>query len=69
MVDLRERIFESLEAHLKGVSLFHKANVEIYLNNPVGIGEHSDILTAIEVELGKMAEATEKLDVLYREFD
>jgi len=25
----------------------HLANIEIYLNNPVGIGEHPDITAAI----------------------
>lgn len=68
-MDLRDRIFEGLEAHLKGIHALHKANIEIYLSNPAGIGEHPDVLAAIELELGKMADAAEKLEILYREFD
>ena len=32
----------------------HKANVEVYLEHPVGIGEHSDITEAIGEELDKI---------------
>lgn len=36
----------------------------IYLNNPVGIGEHPDILGAVEEELSKAAEYAEKYEML-----
>ena len=36
----------------------------VYLNNPVGIGEHPDILAAIEEELAKCAEYHEKYAIL-----
>ncbi len=39
-------------------------NVHIYLNNPVGIGEHPDIMAAIEEELEKAASYQEKLEML-----
>jgi len=38
-----------------------KANIHVYLSNPVGIGEHPDIIAAIDVEVEKMAHAEEKL--------
>lgn len=34
------------------------------MQSPVGIGEHSDIMAAIEEELAKTAEYAEKLEVL-----
>lgn len=43
---------------------YHAANVEIYFENPAGIGEHPDVLGALENELGKVAEYKEKLDIL-----
>ena len=43
---------------------YHQANVRIYLQSPVGIGEHPDIMAAIEEELAKAAEYQEKLDQL-----
>lgn len=61
---LREQILESLHDSFKGKISYHQANVEIYLNNPTGIGEHPDVLGAIEEELEKIAEYQEKIDVL-----
>lgn len=51
-------------SYLTGKVKYHQANVRIYLNSPVGIGEHPDILGAIEDELAKAAEYQEKLDQL-----
>ena len=36
----------------------------VYLENPVGIGEHSDILEAIQGELDKMAVHQDRMDLL-----
>ena len=55
MINLREKIIKSLLAHANGEIQLHLANVEIYLNNPAGIGEHSDITGAIQEELDKIA--------------
>ena len=41
-----------------------KAVLEIYLNKSVGIGEHPEIVQAIEMEVAKMAEAQDKLDTV-----
>lgn len=46
----------------------HKINVEIYLQNSVGIGEHSDLLEAIEKELNIIAEYDEQIQVLEKYF-
>ena len=48
MVNLRDKIIKSLLAHANGEIQLHLANVEIYLNNPAGIGEHSDVTGAIQ---------------------
>ena len=40
------------------------ARLNIYLKNSVGIGEHPEIVQAIEMEVGKMAEAQDKLDTV-----
>ena len=55
MVNLREKIIKSLLAHANGEIQLHLANVEIYLNNPAGIGEHSDVTGVIQEELDKIA--------------
>lgn len=61
---MKKMIAESLMSYLSGKVKYHQANVKIYLQSPVGIGEHPDILAAIEEELAKAAEYQEKLDQL-----
>ena len=52
---MREQIIKALLAHAQGDIAKHKANVEVYLSNPAGIGEHSDVMGAIEEELNMIA--------------
>jgi len=41
-----------------------KANIQVYLRNPVGIGEHSDLISAIDEQVEKAATADEKLNFI-----
>jgi len=61
---MRERILEALKSHAKGHINKHLANIEVYLNNPVGVGEHPDILEAIEQELKVVAEYQDQIELL-----
>ena len=61
-------IIEAIKEYAKGHIAKHKANVHIYLKNPVGIGEHSDVLEAIEIELDQIAKYQDQLDVLDKHF-
>jgi len=61
---MKKMIAENMMSYLTGKVKYHQANVRIYLQSPVGIGEHPDILAAIEEELAKAAEYQEKLDQL-----
>ena len=45
-----------------------KTNVEIYLHNPVGIGEHPDVLAAIQDQLDIIAHEEERIEVLDKHF-
>ena len=40
------------------------ANIEIYLRNPSGIGEHPEILESIDTQLAKLMDAHEKSEAL-----
>lgn len=64
---MRDKIIEALCKKYKGVIAEAEANVEIYLTNPAGIGEHPDILAAIDSQLAIISEAREKLECI-REF-
>jgi len=46
----------------------HQQNVEIYLNQPVGIGEHSDVMAAIDGEINAIAQAHEKIEIINHYF-
>jgi len=46
----------------KGEIAEAEANISVYLNNPVGIGEHSDIVAALNEQVEKAVHAQEKLD-------
>ena len=41
-----------------------RANIEVYMNNPAGIGEHPDIVSAVDSELVKLSTAEDKLKSL-----
>ena len=62
---MKKMIAENMMSYLTGKVKYHQANVRIYLQSPVGIGEHPDIMAAIEEELAKAAEYQEKLDQLW----
>ena len=64
----RENMIEAIEDHAKGHIKKHSMNVEVYLKNSVGVGEHPDILEAIEKELKLIAEYNDQLEVLNKYF-
>ena len=65
---MRDKILKSLIEHAKGKIAYHQANVEVYLERPAGIGEHSNILEAVEIELESIAKYHEQLEVLKKYF-
>jgi len=65
---MREQLVTALVAHAHGDIQKHVANVEIYLNNPAGIGEHSNVVEAIEQELNMVAKYQDQLDIINKYF-
>ncbi len=65
---MREQMIKALLAHAQGDIAKHRANVEIYLTNPVGIGEHSNVMEAIEEELNMIAKYQDQIDVIQKYF-
>ena len=61
---MRDTLIKALLAHAKGDIQKHVANVEVYLNNPAGIREHSNIVEAIEEELSMIAKYQDQVDVI-----
>ena len=44
------------------------ANIEVYNTNPTGIGDHADIVSAVDSEIVKLSEAADKLNALIEFF-
>ena len=65
---MRDQMIKALLAHAQGDIEKHKANVEIFLSNPAGIGEHSDIMESIENELNMIAKYQDQIDVIQKYF-
>ena len=66
---MRDILIKAFKSHAQGHIDKHLANVEVYLHNAAGVGEHPDIIAAIDEELSKVAEAEEKLDMIVKHFD
>ena len=45
-----------------------KANIKVYLENPAGIGEHSDIISAVDSQVEIIAHAENKIMVIDKHF-
>ena len=65
---MRDKIIKALLAHAQGDIAKHKANVEVYLTNPAGIGEHSNVVEAIEEELNMIAKYEDQVSVIKKHF-
>ena len=61
---MRNSILDALEARYEAQVAEAHATIKIYLENPVGIGEHPQHIDEIDKQLQKIAEADEKLKAL-----
>ena len=46
-----------------------KSNIDVYLHNPVGIGEHPDLVSAIDSQIEMLASAQDKLTAINQYLD
>jgi hypothetical protein len=68
-MNLQEQLVKAARMHAEGELERAKTNIMVYMNNATGIGEHSDIVEAIQEELDKMAHATDRIDMLEKYFN
>ena len=68
MINLRDKILKSQIAYYNGLIAKHQQNVEIYLNQPLCIGEHSDVMAAIDREINSISQAHEKIEIINHYF-
>ena len=63
-----EQIIEAAKKQAEGELEVHKTNIAVYQTMPAGIGEHSDIVEAIQKELDTMAIAEDRISMLEQHF-
>ena len=61
---LGKELIEALEQQYRGNIASARANVRVYLENPAGIGEHPDVVQALDTHIAIIAENQEKLEIL-----
>lgn len=61
-------LLDAVKAHAEGHIAKHKANIAVYLKQTVGIGEHSDIIHTIELELEEIAKYQDQIDMIDKHF-
>jgi|TARA_B100000085_G_scaffold99584_1_gene90647 hypothetical protein len=66
---MRDDLLRALKAHAQGHIQKHKANLEVYLSSPVGIGEHPDIIAAMEAELEQLAKWDDNFEMIKKYLD
>ena len=65
---MKEQLVQALKTKYDADYKMHKANLDIYLNNPVGIGEHPQHFEEMDKLVESMTAARDKLEVLNREY-
>lgn len=63
-METRTRILATLVASAQSNVERHMMNAEILLNNPVGVGEHPDIMETIEGEIDMMEKYISRRNIL-----
>ena len=65
---MKEQLVQALKTKYDADYQMHKANLDIYLNNPVGIGEHPQHFEEMDKLVESMTSARDKLEVLNEEY-
>ena len=65
---MKEQLIKAARMHAQGELERAKTNIMVYMDKSVGIGEHSDIVEAIQKELDTMAVANDRIEMLDKFF-
>ena len=67
--ELGNQILQALYCKYLGEMEMYRANIDIYLSTPAGIGEHPDVLGAMDEMVAAMAGVRDKIETLRSEWD
>ena len=65
---MKDEIYKALELKYLAQQQEAIATLEVYFNNPAGIGEHPQVLEEMDKQIAIAAEASDKLDYLKNHF-
>ncbi len=65
---MRNEIIGVLKQHFEAHILKHKMNVDVMLNNPMALHDHTNLMDAIEKEVNQISEYMDKLEVMEKYF-
>ena len=68
MNNFRDDLIEASIKYFEAQIAKHKINIDILMENGVGVAEHSDMMETIEKELAIMSEFEDKIAVLNKYF-
>ena len=68
-MSMSAQLVKAARMHAEGEFERAKTNIMVYMNQSVGIGEHSDIVEAIQKELDTMALADDRIEMLKKHFE
>ena len=68
-MNIREAMIKALRKKYEADIEEAKATAEIYLEKPVGIGEHPQFIEELDKLINTIAEAEDKLTVIRNRFD
>lgn len=63
---MKEMFIAALKSYYVGNINKHLSNVEVYMRNPTGVGEHSDVIETIDKEMDKLAMYDDKLNMVVK---
>ena len=67
--DLGRQMLQALYCKYLGEMEMYRANIDIYLSTPAGIGEHPDVLGAVDEMVAAMAGVRDKIEPLRSAWD
>jgi len=68
-MSIAAQLIKAARMHSEGELERAKTNIMVYMNNATGIGEHSDIVEAVQKELSIMGSAHERLEMIDKYFN
>jgi len=68
-MDMKELMIKALRKKYEAVIEEAKATAEVYLQRPVGIGEHPQFIEELDKLLNTIAEAEDKITVINNRFE